>query len=113
MLFLLLAGSQDRAIRMGSLIAYMCDRIILRLEGESLIAYMCDRIRCAIRLGSQIAYMCDHIILRLRTPGGAGVLFSPFLVKSHDPVMGCMNFHARTSLELRSPFQIESQTRPV
>jgi hypothetical protein len=65
MLFLLLAGSHDRAIRMGSLIAHICDRIYVRLDPIL------------------IAYMCDRMFVRLRTPGGAGVqkcgsLFRPF-----------------------------------
>jgi hypothetical protein len=47
MLFLLLAGSHDRAIRKGSLVAHICDRTYMRLKlgSEShicAIACLCD-----------------------------------------------------------------------
>jgi hypothetical protein len=71
MLFLLFAGSHDRAIRMGSAIAYICDRIYVRLDGVFNRIYVRSHV-CAIEnpggagvqksdtLFGQIARSCDH-----------------------------------------------------
>jgi hypothetical protein len=69
------------AIGLVSQIAYMCDRIIVRLEWG---------------LKSHVNAICCQPV------GGAcslecGWRFRPFLVKSHDratTVMGCMMFHS-------------------
>jgi hypothetical protein len=54
-------------------VARSCD-----LEAPSERIYVRSHVY-AIGLGSQIVYMCDRMFVRLRTPGGAGVLWSDTL----------------------------------